>query len=950
MLSQSIPFAASDSSLPYNRYSITATPGTTELRCVSFRGQLRRQSSGGSSNFEVLSENDVLLHYQQRQYQQPQVNSVFFSPNSQASSSTSSVCRQDSVECTEEPKTLGNKDLSPSLEDLQMEDLFNSPQSSSSQYNYEGSQKEDPFSAPGALNYPQSASAVVCRQGPVSQTRPTQLAFPHRHSIAGYPELQSTSTLDPCFGQTQSGYSTGSSSTRSSFSHQNFPLPQQLGSHQFSASSSRSSSSTAFASQQQSPHHLQQHAPIQRTQSQVPLCLQQQQQRITLNEPDHDLTGILNRLFDEDLRETADPEAMQLKPVPPDLTLFPDKQTLQMDQKPSPNAGASMSGQGQRTSETSMLLDAYQIKSEPQQHPIVQQQQRIQQQHRVPPLAQLPFQSAATSGEDSSSSRLPYQSFLGFPPNPTNPLFGNFGFQPSSGMSEFGQSTSSFKGADFGRSDISASTTNASHFNQYSSGLFAGQSQFYSHQQQMSEMENRRNSQGTTNSTSSNNSQVGSPSPLSHLQGGPGAFNSSTAQQLARLGGNTSMLSAIPGLGMDIGGATQQMHLAAFEPTNPQVSSGGGQQQNQEDQKLCAVCNDQARGRHYGIFSCEGCKGFFKRSIQNERSVQKKQQYVCAGNKNCPIDKRYRSRCQYCRYQKCLAVGMVKEVVRHGVMQGKRGRMSSKARSALTMNDQPQSPPLPILTVITKHYNDTRPQNPARPIASRPEPISVHEMLQILEYDMEGLFRFLQKIPDFIELNEDDKRTMLYRNFFPLFALKQCHREAEFALIDAFLFENSIVITMADLPKEFLPLFNSIRQEFQPFQKTIDWDPPSFATSLVLQYFGPEDDQMTLQDHGTIQRIHSTVVNALKDHCCTANSPNDPKLSKIISLSNRFTVFREIGAKCLYQIVEAGIQLPPMLSDVYREFCKMHVLIGLKGDQGVQQIGGAENMSFHQRF
>ena len=223
-------------------------------------------------------------------------------------------------------------------------------------------------------------------------------------------------------------------------------------------------------------------------------------------------------------------------------------------------------------------------------------------------------------------------------------------------------------------------------------------------------------------------------------------------------------------------------------------------------------------------------------------------------------------------------------VVRHGVMQGKRGRMSSKTRPTLTMNDQPQSPPLPILTVITKLYNDTRPQNPARPIAPRSEPISAHEMLQILEYDMGELLHFLERIPDFAEINEEDKSTMLHRNFFPLFALKQCHREVEVALIDAFLFENNIVVTMSDLPKEFVPLFSMIRQEFQPFQKTIEWDAPSFATSLVLQYFGPEEDQMTLRDHGTIQRIHSTVVNALKDHCCTANSPNDPKLSKIIAL------------------------------------------------------------------
>lgn len=44
-----------------------------------------------------------------------------------------------------------------------------------------------------------------------------------------------------------------------------------------------------------------------------------------------------------------------------------------------------------------------------------------------------------------------------------------------------------------------------------------------------------------------------------------------------------------------------------------------------------------------------------------QRTVQKNAKYVCLANKNCPIDKRRRNRCQYCRYQKCLAVGMVKE-------------------------------------------------------------------------------------------------------------------------------------------------------------------------------------------------------------------------------------------------------------------------------------------------
>ncbi|XP_057243871.1 nuclear receptor subfamily 4 group A member 2, partial [Malurus melanocephalus] len=69
----------------------------------------------------------------------------------------------------------------------------------------------------------------------------------------------------------------------------------------------------------------------------------------------------------------------------------------------------------------------------------------------------------------------------------------------------------------------------------------------------------------------------------------------------------------------------------------------------------CAVCGDNAACQHYGVRTCEGCKGFFK------RTVQKNAKYVCLANKNCPVDKRRRNRCQYCRFQKCLAVGMVKE-------------------------------------------------------------------------------------------------------------------------------------------------------------------------------------------------------------------------------------------------------------------------------------------------
>ncbi|KAL1230749.1 Orphan steroid hormone receptor [Trichinella spiralis] len=68
--------------------------------------------------------------------------------------------------------------------------------------------------------------------------------------------------------------------------------------------------------------------------------------------------------------------------------------------------------------------------------------------------------------------------------------------------------------------------------------------------------------------------------------------------------------------------------------------------------ELCVVCGDKASGRHYGATSCEGCKGFFKRSIR------KKIGYVCRGSRDCPVTKFHRNRCQYCRLKKCLAMGM----------------------------------------------------------------------------------------------------------------------------------------------------------------------------------------------------------------------------------------------------------------------------------------------------
>ncbi|XP_050972598.1 nuclear receptor subfamily 6 group A member 1-A isoform X1 [Labeo rohita] len=92
------------------------------------------------------------------------------------------------------------------------------------------------------------------------------------------------------------------------------------------------------------------------------------------------------------------------------------------------------------------------------------------------------------------------------------------------------------------------------------------------------------------------------------------------------------------------------------------------EQDDQAEQRSCLICGDRATGLHYGIISCEGCKGFFKRSICNKRV------YRCSRDKNCEMSRKQRNRCQYCRLLKCLQMGMNRKAIREDGMPGGRNK------------------------------------------------------------------------------------------------------------------------------------------------------------------------------------------------------------------------------------------------------------------------------------
>ncbi|XP_055010549.1 COUP transcription factor 2-like isoform X3 [Boleophthalmus pectinirostris] len=107
-------------------------------------------------------------------------------------------------------------------------------------------------------------------------------------------------------------------------------------------------------------------------------------------------------------------------------------------------------------------------------------------------------------------------------------------------------------------------------------------------------------------------------------------------------------------------------------------SSSGDKQQSQQIE--CIVCGDKSSGKHYGQFTCEGCKSFFKRSVRRNLT------YTCRANRNCPVDQHHRNQCQYCRLKKCLKVGMRRE----GTPTVQRGRVPTQSyhgQFALTNGD-----------------------------------------------------------------------------------------------------------------------------------------------------------------------------------------------------------------------------------------------------------------------
>ncbi|XP_071494893.1 thyroid hormone receptor beta-like [Diadema antillarum] len=190
----------------------------------------------------------------------------------------------------------------------------------------------------------------------------------------------------------------------------------------------------------------------------------------------------------------------------------------------------------------------------------------------------------------------------------------------------------------------------------------------------------------------------------------------------------------------------------------------------------CVVCGDAATGYHYRCMTCEGCKGFFRRTIQ------KKLSYYCKWNEECIIDKTTRNQCQQCRYKKCLAVGMAPDLVlnesqrkaKRQLIQENREKRSREemlrqngmvAGSQLTAHEEGLIRAIVVAHKQTSHMY-RRESSSEDEVYSEPENKKQKleddkPLAEIMAPSIVKVVEFAKRIPGFTELHHDDQVLLL---------------------------------------------------------------------------------------------------------------------------------------------------------------------------------------------
>ncbi|XP_051971347.1 hepatocyte nuclear factor 4-gamma-like isoform X2 [Xyrauchen texanus] len=277
-------------------------------------------------------------------------------------------------------------------------------------------------------------------------------------------------------------------------------------------------------------------------------------------------------------------------------------------------------------------------------------------------------------------------------------------------------------------------------------------------------------------------------------------------------------------------------------PTEPSISLGDNGLSTS-----CAICGDIATGKHYGASSCDGCKGFFRRSIR------KSHVYSCRFNRQCVVDKDKRNQCRFCRLHKCFHAGMKKEAV-----QNERDRISSR-RNIQDSHDLPPITALAHAEALSQQINIS-PMGPAD--VSEKKSATIGDVSESMKQQLLVLVEWAKYIPAFGELPLDDQVSLLRAHAGEHLLLGVAKRSMIYK--DILLLGNGCVIQRNCPEPEIGRVANRVLDELVlPFQD-IQIDDNEYAALKAIVFFDP--DAKSLRAPSKIKAMRYQVQMSLEDY------------------------------------------------------------------------------------
>ncbi|XP_009937085.1 retinoic acid receptor beta isoform X1 [Opisthocomus hoazin] len=327
--------------------------------------------------------------------------------------------------------------------------------------------------------------------------------------------------------------------------------------------------------------------------------------------------------------------------------------------------------------------------------------------------------------------------------------------------------------------------------------------------------------------------------------------------------------------------------------------------------KPCFVCQDKSSGYHYGVSACEGCKGFFRRSIQ------KNMVYTCHRDKNCVINKVTRNRCQYCRLQKCFEVGMSKESVRND--RNKKKKEPPKQES--TENYEMTAELDDLTEKIRKAHQETFPSlcqlgkyttNSSADHRVRLDLGLWDKFSELATKCIIKIVEFAKRLPGFTSLTIADQITLLKAACLDILILRICTRYTPEQ--DTMTFSDGLTLNRTQMHNAgFGPLTDLV---FTFANQLLPLEMDDTETGLLSAICLICGDRQDLEEPMKVDKLQEPLLEALKIYI-RKRRPNKPHMFPKILM--KITDLRSISAKGAERVITLKMEIPGSMPPLIQE-------------------------------